>query len=148
MKVKILPPTFFMIFLLFSIVLHFIFPVKKIIYPSYNYLGIILIMLGVVLNIWSDALFKRDNTTVKPYENPAKLQIQGPFRISRHPMYLGMAMALLGLAIFLGSLITFIVPIAFIIVADFIFISFEEKNLEQIFGKKYLDYKQKVRRWL
>ncbi len=137
-----------MIFLLLSIGSHFIFPVKKIIHPPYTYSGIIFIAAGVALNIWADVMFKKDKTTVKPHEEPTKLKTSGPFRISRHPMYLGMAMVLLGLAVVLGSLITFIFPAGFIIIADFVFISFEEKNLERIFGKEYFDYRQKVRRWL
>lgn len=148
MKIKISPPAFFMIFLLLSIGSHFIFPVKKIIHPPYTYSGIIFIAAGVALNIWADVMFKKDKTTVKPHEEPTKLKTSGPFRISRHPMYLGMAMVLLGLAVVLGSLITFIFPAGFIIIADFVFISFEEKNLERIFGKEYFDYRQKVRRWL
>ena len=148
MKKKILPPIYFYLFLLLAIVLHFIFPVKKIVRPPYIYSGIALIVLGVVLNIWSDALFKKKKTTIKPFEGPTKLEVSGPFAISRHPMYLGMAIILLGTSVVLGSLIAFIFPISFVIVMNVIFIPLEERNLEKIFGKEYLDYKQKVRRWI
>ena len=40
------------------------------------------------------------------------------------------------------------VPIFFIILMEIVFIPFEEKNLEQEFREKYLDYKKKVRRWI
>lgn len=148
MKNKILPPRYFIIFLLLSIGLHFIFPIKKIIFPPYTYLGWLLIMFGIILNIWSDLLFKRKKTTVKPHKTPSSLETSGPFRISRHPMYLGMAAILLGTTILHGTLITFLFPIIFVILMEIKFIPIEEKNLEKVFGKKYLDYKREVRRWI
>ena len=100
------------------------------------------------MNIWSDQLFKKSKTTVKPHEIPTILELSGPFRISRHPMYLGMVAILLGIAILLGSLVTSIFPIFFIILMEILFIPTEERNLKKIFGKEYLDYKKKVRRWI
>ena len=148
MKSKIMPPTYFYMFLLLLIGLHFVFPIKKIIFLPYSYLGIIFLVIGIILNIWSDYLLKKKKTTVKPYENPTELIVSGPFAVSRHPMYLGMMFILLGIAVFLGSLITFIFPPLFVILMEIMFIPFEEKNLEKIFGKKYLNYKKKVRRWI
>ncbi len=98
--------------------------------------------------MWADGLFKRKNTTVKPFEKSSALILEGPFRFSRHPMYLGMVIALLGVAIILGSLITFLVPIAFFVSMQIVFIRHEEKALEQTFGQEYLDYKNRVRSWL
>ena len=72
----------------------------------------------------------------------------GPFKLSRHPMYLGMMSILLGVAIFLGSLITFSFPIIFIMIMEKRFIPLEEKNLEKKFGNQYVDYKKRVRRWI
>ncbi len=83
-----------------------------------------------------------------PYEIPTSLVTEGPFHISRQPIYLGMIFILLGEAILLGSLITFIFPVIFMILMEKIFIPVEEKNLETAFGEKYLDYKKKVRRWI
>ena len=148
MKSKYQPPTYFIVILLLMVIAHFIFPIKKIIHSPYSYLGIVLIVFGIVLNLWADALFKKKETTVKPYLNPKVLETSGPFRISRHPMYLGMAAILLGSAIILGSLITFVFPVLFVILMETMFIPFEEKNLERIFGKKVLDYKNKVGRWI
>jgi protein-S-isoprenylcysteine O-methyltransferase Ste14 len=148
MKSKLRPDVYFILFLALSIILHFIFPIKKIIYPPYTYPGFLLIAFGAILNIWSDLLFKRRKTTVKPYENPIELEVSGPFRISRHPMYLGFMAILLGVAILHGTLITFVFPVLFVILMELMFIPFEEKSLERSFGKNYLDYKKKVRRWI
>jgi len=145
---KPLPPTYFIILLLLSIGLHFIFPIKKVIFPPYTYFGFALIVFGGVINIWTDFLLKKKRTTVKPYENPTYLITSGPFRISRNPQYLGFTAILLGVAINHGTLITFISPIIFVVLIELLFIPFEEKNLERIFGKRYGEYKNHVRRWL
>lgn len=148
MKKKVMPPTYLIVLLVLSIGLHFIFPIKRIIFSPYNYLGWILIVIGVFLNIWIDSIFKKKGTTIKSYDKPSKLIKSGAYKISRHPIYLGMLMILLGAAIVLGSLITFVFPVIFVILMEVLFILIEEKNMEKVFGKKYLDYKKKVRRWI
>ena len=144
---KTLPPAYFIIFFLLSIGLHFIFPVKNIFFYPYNYLGFIFIILGSVMNLWADSLFKKNKTTVKPFEKPSRLITKGPFSISRHPMYLGFTSVLFGLAVLLGSIIAFLPTLLMIIILERKFIVYEEKNLEETFGKEYLNYKKKVRRW-
>jgi len=135
-KIKeILPPTYFIILLIASVVFHFILPIKKIIFPLFTYLGWILIIFGAVLNIWTGALFKRKKTTVKPFEKPTELITAGPFKISRHPMYVGMVAVLLGMTILHGTLITFIFPVIFLFLSETLFIPYEEKNLEETFGE-------------
>jgi protein-S-isoprenylcysteine O-methyltransferase Ste14 len=116
--------------------------------PPYSYLGFLLIGFGAILNLWTDSLFKKSKTTVKPQKMPSALLVSGPFQISRHPMYLGMAAILLGEAVFLGSLTTFAFPLIFAILMEVLFMSAEENNLEKAFGKEYLDYKRRVRRWI
>jgi len=145
---KILPPTYFIILLLLSIGFHFVFPIEKIIFPPYTYFGWIFIIFGAVLNIWTDSLFKKNKTTVKPFEKPKELITTGPFKISRHPMYLGMVAILLGVAIFHGTIITFLFPVIFIFLSEVLFISHEEENLKETFGEDYVNYKNRVRRWL
>lgn len=145
---KILPPTFFIVLLILGIGIHYVFPIMRIVFSPYNYAGILLIAFGIVLNIWTDNLFKKKQTTVKPHEMPNVFIDYGPFKLSRHPMYLGMLSILLGIAIFLGSLSPLVSPLAFIIIIGKIFISMEEKNLEKKFGDKYNNYKKRVRMWI
>ncbi|MCD6583730.1 MAG: isoprenylcysteine carboxylmethyltransferase family protein [Candidatus Omnitrophica bacterium] len=148
MNKKIMPPTYFIVLLFSSIGLHFLSPVIRLISLPYNYLGILIIIFGIILNLWTDSLFKKRQTTVKPHEMPNFFISSGPFRISRHPMYLGMTLILLGVAVFLGSLISFVFPIIFVMIMEKLFIPMEEKNLEKEFGDKYIAYKKRVRRWI
>ena len=148
MKHKILPPTYFYSFLGLSIILRFIFPIKQVIFLPWSYLGSLPIIFGIYLNIWADRLFKQHKTTENPFKTPSSLVISGPFKISRHPMYLGLITILFGISLILGSIITFLFPILFFLLIDFLFIPYEEKNMEKIFKNEYKTYKKKVRRWI
>ena len=143
-----MPPTYLIILLLLLIESHFTFPIFKFIFSPYNYFGIILILFGIIINLWTDSLLKKKQTTVKPQEIPNFFFTSGPFRLSRHPIYLGMLSILFGTVIFLSSLSTFVFPIIFVIIIEKLFIPMEEKNLEKKFGIKYVDYKKRVRRWI
>ena len=99
MESKFMPTTYFLILLVLTIGIHFILPVIVFLHPPLTYLGILFILFGIVMNLWTDALFKKAETTVKPNLEPTSLLVSGPFGVSRHPMYLGMAAILLGTAI-------------------------------------------------
>jgi hypothetical protein len=98
------------------------------------------ILFGVSLNVWSSRLLRKKSTDIDFYEAPNRLVTNGPFRISRNPIYLGGVILSLGTAILLGSLITFVFPMALLMILDRHYIPFEEKRLEKTFGRKYLEY--------
>ncbi len=145
---KPLPPTYFMTSLVLLIGLHFLWPIAHLITSPYRWVGLIPIVLGGWLNLAADSHFKKAQTPVKPGEKSTALVESGPFVFSRHPMYLGMTAILLGGAIVLGSLIAFVVPVAFAVTMQVVFINNEERTMEETFGETYRDYKKRVRRWL
>ena len=145
---KPLPPTYFFVSLVLTVGLHFWVPVIQLIHAPYRYIGLPLILVGIWLVLWTDRLFKNVETTVKPFERPSVLVVEGPFRFSRHPMYVFMGAILLGVAVFLGSLAAFLPPIAFLIAMQVVFIPHEEKSMEETFRQTYIDYRNRVRRWL
>ena len=145
---KIHPPTHLLIYIVISVLLHFLYPLHQFIRFPYSLLGIILIAAGVVLNVWADGIFKKQKTTVKPFEKPDALVNSGPYRISRNPMYLGMVLILFGVSFILGSVMSFIGPIIFIITLERVLIPDEEKSMKENFGDNYLLYKRKVRKWI
>ena len=71
-----------------------------------------------------------------------------PFRLSRNPIYLGMASILLGVAEVLGTLVALAFPVIFIALIEFCIIPGEERKLENLFGEPYREYKKSVRRWI
>jgi len=145
---KIYPPTHFYTYLIISIAFHFLLPVKQIIFTPYVLLGFLPAIAGALLNIWTDNLFKKLNTTVKPDQKPSVLIDYGPFKISRNPMYLGMALILIGAGIIMGSATAFIGAIFFIVAMETFFIPDEEKIMHEAFDEKFENYKKNVRRWI
>ncbi len=148
MKSKLLSPRYFNLFFLLALALHFILPIQNIIFPLHAYLGFTLIFLGLILNFWSVATLKRNNTSIDFNNTPTRLVTDGVFRISRNPIYLSGVVFSLGVSILLGSLVVLIFSISLLLVLNKYHIPYEEIELEKIFGKEYLEYKHKVRRWL
>jgi protein-S-isoprenylcysteine O-methyltransferase Ste14 len=146
-KRRVMPPTYFFVLLLAGIGLHFVYNIR-IVHQPYTYIGGVLIVFGIVLNLWTDSLFKKAGTTVKPHEKPTGFIVKGPFRFSRHPMYLGMISILTGTALLFGNLVVFISPLVFFILMESLFIPMEEKNLTKGYKKRYASYRKKVRRWI
>ena len=72
----------------------------------------------------------------------------GLYRFSRNPMYLGMALVLVGVAILLGSLTPFGVVAFFVGWIHIQFIRREEEMLSTQFGQDWLEYKAQVRCWI
>jgi protein-S-isoprenylcysteine O-methyltransferase Ste14 len=63
-------------------------------------------------------------------------------------MYLGGVVLGFGLAILLGSLVSFVFPTIFFLLVQFIFIPQEEAQLKNVFDKEYLVYVKRVRKWI
>ena len=145
---KILPPTCLAGAIIVIIALHLLFPIITLIYFPWNLIGIIPLLIGIFLKLVADRVFKKIGTTVKPYEESKDLVTDGIFRISRHPMYLGMVLILLGISILLGSVTPFIMVATFVVIMETVFIRVEEQMMEETFGLEYEEYKQKVRKWI
>jgi len=139
---------YFLILLVLSVLLNFVFPVVVFISPPSTYFGFLLIGFGFVMALWSRSLFLKNSTTLQPSEEPTSLVTSGPFRLSRNPIYLGMVVILLGVAVLLGTLVTLAFPVIFVTLIEFFIIPREEQNLENLFGEPYREYKKSVRRWI
>jgi protein-S-isoprenylcysteine O-methyltransferase Ste14 len=149
MKTKrVLPPTYLLLSIAAMVLLHFLIPVASIAPYPWNLLGILPLAMGVSLNLIADIAFKKDQTTVKPFEASTSLVVTGVFQISRHPMYLGMVLILLGIAILMGTLTPLVVVAVFGILMELVFVRTEERMLEEQFGATWLAYKTKVRKWV
>ena len=144
---KILPPHVAIGSLIVVIFLHYFFPTPLIPKPV-NYLGIVFFAAGLLILFWSFGLFKKNDTPILLGQKPTALVLEGPYKFTRNPMYLGVTTALSGVAIYLGDALAFLAPIVFSVFVSIRFIPREEKLMEKLFGKKYLEYKKRVRRWV
>jgi protein-S-isoprenylcysteine O-methyltransferase Ste14 len=145
---RIPPPVWLAIALALVVVLHRYFPIASLIPAPWNYAGIAIAGLGVVLAVWSVVLYRRASTTIIPFQESTALITWGPYRLTRNPIYLSMALLLLGAAVFAGSLSPFIVIPVFVIIIQKLFISPEEAMLAEKFPAEFPAYRRKVRRWL
>lgn len=139
---------YFLLLLVLSVLLNFLFPVPAFLSPPLTYSGFLIIGFGLVLAFWSRSLFLLNSTTLQLYEEPTSLVTSGPFRMSRNPIYLGMASILLGVAVLQGTLVALTFPVIFVMVIEFFIIPGEERKLENLFGEQYHEYKKNVRRWI
>jgi protein-S-isoprenylcysteine O-methyltransferase Ste14 len=142
------PPGYFLISMIMMVLLHLLVPVRIFISYPWSLLGIVPLLAGVVFNLVADAAFKNARTTVKPFEKSSALITSGIFKLSRHPMYLGMVLILSGIAILLGSLSPTIIIVIFAILMEYIFVRKEEQMLYEQFGSEWGAYRNKVRKWI
>ena len=145
---KIIPPVYLLTSLFLMFVLDRYIPVQKIISTPFHYSGIVVGFCGLALGASGVISFKKAGTAIKPFEASTILVKDGLYRYTRNPMYLGMVILLIGVASYLGSLTPYVVIPVFFFIIQQCFIKHEEPFLENIFGQEYLDYKDKVRRWL
>jgi protein-S-isoprenylcysteine O-methyltransferase Ste14 len=113
-------------------------------------LSIGLLAVGLVFESLAVLAFRAQRTTVNPLkpERTSSMVVTGVYRISRNPMYVGMAFMLLGFAVYLGAWVNFAGPIAFVCYITQFQIKPEERTLTGLFGQSYVDYTAQVRRWL
>jgi protein-S-isoprenylcysteine O-methyltransferase Ste14 len=146
--VKIIPPLVYLAGVVIGILINIWIPTK--IVPSLLAwtLGGILIVCGAVLTGSAILKFKDLGTTVRPDRAASTLVVVGPYKMTRNPMYLGLALVYVGIAIADQSVWALILlPIVLTIVQRRA-IEPEEAFLERRFGANYIRYKENVRRWI
>jgi protein-S-isoprenylcysteine O-methyltransferase Ste14 len=112
-------------------------------------LGVALVLVGLAVAVTAAIGFRRAGTEIEPASPTNRvLIVTGPFRFSRNPMYFGMLVMMVGIALLVGSWPMLLAPIAFFLWVNFISIPFEEEKMARQFGDAYAAYKARVRRWL
>lgn len=145
---RLLPPFLFLISAGLMLAANYLIPLARLPAGNYQWLGVLFIAGGLAISAWHSRLFRQVGTNIHTFEEPGKLVTAGLFSVSRNPMYLGFVLALLGLALFLGSASAMLIALAFMIVTDRWYIAFEERAMLEKFGNDYIAYKRRVRRWI
>jgi protein-S-isoprenylcysteine O-methyltransferase Ste14 len=111
-------------------------------------LGGVLLVAGLALGASFNTAFARRGTAVEPWKPTTAIVTTGPYRITRNPAYLAMALIYAGIAL-LANAPWVLVPLPVVLaVIDRAVIAREERYLERKFGREYLDYKATVGRWI
>ncbi len=118
-------------------------------WPEWSrWLGWVLFTVPHGMGIWAHSTFRRHHTTVNPRGDVNQLVTSGPFAFTRNPMYLSL------IPLYIGGALAFQLPWAFVLLIPvFLLLNFgvirpEERYLESVFGRAYLDYKKRVPRWI
>ena len=114
------------------------------------YVGYGFILAGVILLALAVLAFVRARTTVNPLapEQAQTLVTNGLYRFTRNPMYLAMALILVGGALALGNIAALAAPAVFVTAMTMLQIKPEERALQSIFGEAFTDYRKQTRRWV
>ena len=115
---------------------------------GWQLLGIVPVMLGVALAVAGARRFGVAQTSIVPFTQSSTLVTEGVFRVSRNPMYLGMLLALTGVAVLLNGYLPWLVVAVFTAILQFRFVQPEEQLMEATFGDDYRCYRTRFRRWL
>lgn len=143
-----LPILMLLVSLLIALVLNNILPIANILYWPVKFIGLIFIVVGLNLVVFSLYYLKTYQVIIHEGDIPSKLIKTGPFKFSRNPVYLGFFAVTLGVAFLLGSLSSFFVPILFLLVINSTVIPLEETILKKTFKQEYLHYQKSVRKWI
>ena len=148
-EVKVPPPLFLIGPLGVGLGLHMAFPLDL------TSLGVpqaigggVLALLGLAFSLTAAwGLIRRRTDLIHTGATTAVL-VNGPFRISRNPIYAGALVTYVGVAVAANSIAALaLFPVAFLLMR-YAAIGPEERYLEAKFGEEYRGYSSRVRRWL
>src|SRR5574340_497354 len=109
--------------------------------------GALLFLAGAMLAIAARREFARHSQSMEPKRAITSIVDSGVFSVSRNPLYLGIAIALVGIALALNNLWFLVMLVPALIACHYVLIAPEEHYLREKFRPEYLEYAAGVRRW-
>jgi len=146
--VRVVPPLLYAVPLGVGLALHAAAPLTIPGRPGTAVLGGALVVGGALLVASAAGTFRGRGTTILPHRPVATLVTSGVFRLTRNPMYVGLAAAYAGVAALLGSWWPLALLPLVLVAVDRLVIAREEPYLARAFGAQYEAYRRRVRRWL
>ena len=146
--VKFPPPLIFIIGMIIGYAINYRFPVTLGESEYINLFGKLLITVAITVLGYALYLFFKAKTEIEPWKPTSSIISTGLFAYSRNPIYTAFCITTVGLGLVFNNmwmLISFIPSAVFVY---HIAIKKEERYLESKFGNEYINYKQKVRRWI
>lgn len=140
------PPVVALIFIGLAVLLGWLVPIPS--PPFFEWIGLGLTIIGVVLGFSAFNEFRKARTTLDPHGSVKALVTAGIYQITRNPIYLGFLLMVIGFPLNSGYYSGLVVAPFFIITMNHLVIEKEEAYLEKRFGEVYTGYRSRVRRWL
>ncbi len=141
------PPLVFVATLLIGLLVDWIKPMPA--RPDrWGGLGIIFCAMSVALVAWAWLALKRHHTDVRPWKPTTAIVTDGPFGLTRNPIYLGFALLQVGIGLWSDKLAVLLMTVVGIAITNNVIIAREESYLFRKFGAEYERYLGRVRRWM
>ena len=107
-------------------------------------------LIGLGISVMGAMAFRKARTTANPLrpETASTVVMSGIYRVTRNPMYVGLAVALIGWGAYLAAPLALLGPIVFMAFITRFQIIPEERALLAKFGDEFAAYIKKVKRWL
>ncbi len=141
------PPFVFLIAIMVGALLYLVWP-RPIRPEGMAWIGqgvLLAALLGIAWLVWT---FRRQQTAVEPWKATTMIIDHGLYARSRNPIYLGFALAQIGVALWANQLAILIMVLPAVVFTDRAIIRREEAYLTRKFGAPYAAYCAKVRRWI
>ncbi|MEP3049616.1 MAG: isoprenylcysteine carboxylmethyltransferase family protein [Roseibium sp.] len=150
MHLKVPPVAVFAIALALLFIGHLALPIASVAPPFREFVAIAIALIGCAFGGQAVLAFIKAKTTVHPMkpEEATTLVTSGFFRFSRNPMYFGLLCLLMAAGLYWGTLTLVAVGPLFIWYMTEFQIKPEEESLSDVFEQEYLDYMDRVRRWI
>ena len=148
--VIVLPPILLLATIAFGVVLDWFVPLgilAKLPMVPRLAVGAILFVVGASMLIATRRAFDEAGTNIRPDMPTTALVTSGLFTHARNPAYQGGSLALLGLALMLGSDWIVLLMVPALLLLHYGVVLREERYLEQKFGEAYRCYKEAVPRY-
>jgi protein-S-isoprenylcysteine O-methyltransferase Ste14 len=110
--------------------------------------GAVFIVFGLIVIVPSLIQFAKSRNSLITIKAATSLQTSGIYSVSRNPMYLGLMMIYIGMALLKGNVWTFLFIPVVMMTMQFYVIRNEENYLAGKFPGEFGDYVKKVRRWI
>ena len=149
-KVGFPPPLVFLgAILLGVIVQRMAVPLSLVFVPGLRIAaGVLVLACGVSLVVSARILFKRTGQSPIPWKPTPELILQGPYRFTRNPMYVGVTLFVVGLGLTLNNLWISLFAAPALLAVHFIAVLPEERYLAEKFGERYRSFLARVRRYV
>ncbi len=113
-----------------------------------RWIGGTVVVLALALGVWAVVTMTRAGSNVPTNRPSTTIVERGPYRFTRNPIYSGMFLCVIGLAIAFDTLWLLITLVPFVLVVRYGVVAREEAYLERKFGEVYRGYRSRVRRWV
>jgi protein-S-isoprenylcysteine O-methyltransferase Ste14 len=142
------PPLWYALAVILGVLLDRRWPLPIPAHPLTTFAGVLFLAGWMALTLESVGRFRRSKTSIVPIRPAEALVSTGPYRYTRNPMYVSLALLTIGCGLLLATWWPIILVVPTLAIVQQVVIAREERYLRRRFGADYDAYARRVRRWL